>query len=171
MSYVSHIAKFPARPVSPSKSANQSIGSGSSGILRSFGKPAKGNPVGLPKERDRFQQIRHPRMRVRVGWKWRNCVKNRRRGPASVPVEEVTGRCGRGPRAEVSSQTEEFPVNAAFLLVTTAWLAGADQPAPAVVQADPPAATSSCCGGGCGGGCGHGFLDKFRGLFHRDCCE
>jgi len=62
-------------------------------------------------------------------------------------------------------------VNAAFLLVTTAWLAGVDQPAATVVQADPPAATSSCCGGGCGGGCSHGFLERFRGLFHRDCCE
>jgi hypothetical protein len=61
-------------------------------------------------------------------------------------------------------------VNAAFLLVTTAWLAGADQPAPPAAQVNPPAATNSCCGG-CGGGCGHGFLEKFRGLFHRDCCE
>ncbi len=63
-------------------------------------------------------------------------------------------------------------MNAAFLLVTTAWLAGADQPAAPAATADPPAATASCCGGGCGGGCGHGFLDRLRGLFqHGDCCE
>jgi len=70
----------------------------------------------------------------------------------------------------LSSQTEEFLVNAAFLLVTTAWLAGADQPAPSAATVDPPAATASCCGD-CGSGCGHGFLEKFRGLFHHDCCE
>jgi hypothetical protein len=63
-------------------------------------------------------------------------------------------------------------VNAAFLLVTTAWLAGADQPAPpAAPVANPPAASSSCCGD-CGGGCGHGFLERLHGLFHHDgCCE
>ena len=63
-------------------------------------------------------------------------------------------------------------MNAAFLLVTTAWLAGADQPAAPAAKADPPAATSSCCGGDCGGCCGHGFLERLRGLFQRNnCCE
>ena len=85
-------------------------------------------------------------------------------------------------------------MNAAFLLVTTAWFAGADaaptkppekiespkgNAAPALVTAD-----GGYGGGGCGGcecdsgcdDCGHGWKHRLRGLFHRnkgcDCgCE
>ncbi len=78
-------------------------------------------------------------------------------------------------------------MNAAFLLVTTAWIAGADAPPPA---APPPAAApvysvghGGCAGGGCGtcggcttcGGCdscceSEGLLSKLKGLFHRNDC-
>jgi hypothetical protein len=83
-------------------------------------------------------------------------------------------------------------VNAAFLLVTTAWVAGAEAPADQK-QAAPPAQTApapvysvgagcSGCGGcdSCGCGCGYeseGLFSKLKGLFHRgggDCgcgCE
>jgi hypothetical protein len=48
-------------------------------------------------------------------------------------------------------------VNAAYLMLTTAWLAGAD-PAPAAVAAPPVAGpvVSAPIGGGCGGGCNSG---------------
>jgi hypothetical protein len=73
-------------------------------------------------------------------------------------------------------------VNAAFLLVTTAWFAGADaaQTKPAEKPA-PPVATSpavaTSCGTDCGGDCGcesgfQGFLSRLRAHFHRnDCCD
>jgi hypothetical protein len=53
-------------------------------------------------------------------------------------------------------------VNAAFLLVTTAWLAG-----------DVPATpTASACSGGCDTCARHHFRERLRGLFQRnDCCE
>jgi hypothetical protein len=67
-------------------------------------------------------------------------------------------------------------VKIAVLLVTTAWLAGADQPpagkpgAPAPGPA--PAVVShgggACCDNACDD-CGGGFLSRLRGLFHRDC--
>jgi hypothetical protein len=63
-------------------------------------------------------------------------------------------------------------VNAAFLLVTTAWLAGADA-APTAAPATPPAATSSCTGD-CGACCDHeGLWSKLKGRLHHgdDCCE
>ncbi len=88
-------------------------------------------------------------------------------------------------------------MNAAFLLVTTAWFAGAD---PALTTTTAPAATSGgavasapltgalgtggCCGGGAysgvGGGCGcevqcckQGCLQKLKARMHRNncCCE
>src|SRR6185437_14735058 len=87
-------------------------------------------------------------------------------------------------------------VNAAFLLVTTAWFAGADAApanptAPTVTTAAPMAAPigGSCCGGSGssyggsygGGGCGcceavqcckPSCLDKLRARFQRNsCCE
>jgi hypothetical protein len=84
-------------------------------------------------------------------------------------------------------------VNAAFLLVTTAWFAGADanptKPPekiknPPVTNTAPLATGGSCGGGDCGGDCGcdacdecgHGLRHKLRGLFrrHNDCdcgCE
>ena len=78
-------------------------------------------------------------------------------------------------------------MNAAFLLMTTACLAGADAAAPAPAPANPaPAAapvysvgTGGCGGGGCsscgtcGGGCdtcggeSEGFLSKLKARFHR----
>jgi hypothetical protein len=74
-------------------------------------------------------------------------------------------------------------VNAAYLVLTTAWLAG-DAPA---APAPPPAApvVSAPAGGGCGGGCGsavdnccdsgrQGFCARLKAKFHRsnDCgCE
>jgi hypothetical protein len=69
-------------------------------------------------------------------------------------------------------------VNAAFLLVTTTWIAAADPaPAPAHPVPAPVAVTSSCggdcnagcCDSGCDEGCGHRLLGRLRGLFHRDC--
>lgn len=62
-------------------------------------------------------------------------------------------------------------MNAAFLLVTTAWLAGADA-APAAPAA-APATTSACCGNPCDS-CGgaHAWKSKFSGMFNHGCgCE
>jgi hypothetical protein len=78
-------------------------------------------------------------------------------------------------------------VNAAFLLVTTAWLTGAD-PAPTAAPAAPAPVVSSAnyggagcgCSGGCGDTCGDtgcgcgGLFGKLKGRFHHggDCgCE
>lgn len=81
-------------------------------------------------------------------------------------------------------------MNAAFLLVATSWLAGAD-PAPAAGHVAPvasgaPVASSSCCGGGCNAccdtcntccdsccheSCFSRWAGKLRGLCHRDCCD
>jgi hypothetical protein len=76
-------------------------------------------------------------------------------------------------------------VNAAFLLVTTAWIAGADTAAPAAPTTPPPAAaapvhsvgTGGCasCGGctscGCDTGCEHESLfSKLKARFHRGDC-
>lgn len=80
-------------------------------------------------------------------------------------------------------------MNAAFWLVTTAWIAGADTApsaaprAAAPAPAAPVAAYSGCSGcggdcGGCGGGCvesccGHeSWWSRLRGRMHRhSCCE
>jgi hypothetical protein len=81
-------------------------------------------------------------------------------------------------------------VNAAFLLVTTAWLAGADAAPPAAAPAAPaapavaPAAPcSSCANGSCGSTCSSGccntccekehFLKRLMGHFHHkdECCD
>jgi hypothetical protein len=76
-------------------------------------------------------------------------------------------------------------VNAAFLLVATAWATGADAPPPAAAQAPaaPVAAVpnGSCCGGGCGGGCGcdsccndccckPSLCERIKAHFHKSCC-
>jgi hypothetical protein len=72
-------------------------------------------------------------------------------------------------------------VNAAFLLVTSAWLAGQAppppaQPIPSPAPAPPMAVASNgccepACNNGCGDGCGGGgFLSRLRGLCHRDRC-
>ena len=75
-------------------------------------------------------------------------------------------------------------MNAAFLLVTTAWIAGADTAAPAAPTTPPPAAaavhsvgTGGCasCGGctscGCDTGCEHESLfSKLKARFHRSDC-
>jgi hypothetical protein len=64
-------------------------------------------------------------------------------------------------------------VNAAFLLVTTAWLAGAD--AAPTAAPEKPAVTTSSCTGDCGACCDahEGFWTKLKGRFHRgdDCCN
>lgn len=72
-------------------------------------------------------------------------------------------------------------MHAVFVLMTSAWMAGADPaPPPAAPPVAAPAA-GACCGGGCGG-CGdvccekEGFFHKCRKKFgHRhkkdDCCE
>ncbi len=79
-------------------------------------------------------------------------------------------------------------MNAAFLLVTTAWIAGADAAAPPAKPTPQPAApvysvgTGGCTGGGCGGcdscgdcGCdsghGGGLFSKLKARLHRsdDC--
>lgn len=78
-------------------------------------------------------------------------------------------------------------MNAAFLLVATSWLAGAD-PAPAAGHVAPVASGapvgSSCCGGGgynaccdtccdscCHESCLSRLCGKLKGLFHHDCCD
>src|SRR5262249_27308232 len=81
--------------------------------------------------------------------------KRGRRRPAVFP-------CGRGcrplrPRPSAGvDPIRRFIVNVAFLVVTTAWLAGAEPPPPAAkpvpVPPPAPAASSACCDD-CG--CGH----------------
>ncbi len=99
-------------------------------------------------------------------------------------------RPGPGTRADISP-LEVSKVNAAFLMLTSAWLAGAD-PAPPAAQAAPAApavvATGNSCGGcgaTCGDSCGDpccengrrkllgGLFGRLKGRFHRanDCCE
>jgi hypothetical protein len=71
-------------------------------------------------------------------------------------------------------------VNAAYLLLTSAWLAGADAApaAPAPAASTPVVASGSCCGnsGGCSScadSCGCEkvkFWDKWKGKFHKNDC-
>ena len=69
-------------------------------------------------------------------------------------------------------------MNAAFLLLTSAWMAGADA-APAPAAAPATVAGSSCCGGcgtSCDTGCGRKLFTgalraRLSGLFHKDCCD
>src|SRR5438270_4739362 len=83
------------------------------------------------------------------------------------------------PRPFANASLEEVSlVNAAYLLLTSAWLAGADAApaAPAPVASAPVVASGSCCGGG--GGCSScassgdtcgcekvKFWDKWKGKF------
>lgn len=73
-------------------------------------------------------------------------------------------------------------MHAAFLMMTTAWLAA--DPAPAAAPAAPAPAASACCGGSCGSGCNtccepccekEHFLKKcFKRFHHKNdcgCCE
>jgi hypothetical protein len=65
-------------------------------------------------------------------------------------------------------------VNAAFLLVTTAWMTG--QPAAAPVHAGPGPAVQACGSSCCQDSCNEGFCqrlkDRLRGAFQRDnCCD
>lgn len=61
-------------------------------------------------------------------------------------------------------------MNAAFLLVTTAWLSGADA-APDAKPAAPAHAAAPCASCGDCDGCGeHKLRDKLRGWFKRDDC-
>ncbi len=75
-------------------------------------------------------------------------------------------------------------MNAAFLLLTSAWLAGQAAPPPPAKPAPPPAPApmasgaccdsgAGCCDSGCDSGCGGGLFARLRGLFHRhdDCCD
>jgi hypothetical protein len=67
-------------------------------------------------------------------------------------------------------------VNAAFLLVTTALLAGADGQPPAKPAPAPAAVASGGCNScnscnDCNDCGGHKWRDKMRGWFHRDCDE
>lgn len=67
-------------------------------------------------------------------------------------------------------------MNAAFLLLTSAWMAGAD-PAPATPAAPAVVAGQSCCGTSCcDDGCGRKLFNgalraRLAGLFHKDCCD
>jgi hypothetical protein len=86
------------------------------------------------------------------------------------------GRHGPGPE---SNPNGGILVNAAFLLVTTAWLTGADpvpvQAAPAAkaapaMAAPAPAMVAAPAGGDCGScetACCESFGHRFRGLFTR----
>jgi hypothetical protein len=70
-------------------------------------------------------------------------------------------------------------VNAAYLMLTTAWLAGAD-PVP-VTPAPAAPVVAAPIGGGCGGGCGcatdaccekEGLFARLKAKFHKnECCE
>ena len=67
-------------------------------------------------------------------------------------------------------------MNTAFVLVTTAWLAGADAQTPEAKPAPPPppapVAASGCCDSGCDSCGGHRLFGKLRGMFRRnDCCD
>ena len=61
-------------------------------------------------------------------------------------------------------------VNAAFLLVTTAWLSGADAAPDAKPAAPAPMAAPCASCGDCNSCDGHKLKDKLRGWFHREDC-
>src|SRR4051812_25410814 len=102
------------------------------------------------------------------------CVLNVRDGTVRLPArDEPVGTRGLTPRRSRGG----LLVNAAYLLLTSAWMAGAD-PAPVPVAAPAAAApvvsTGSCCGGGCGqassccDSCGReSFFDRMRGRFSK----
>ena len=62
-------------------------------------------------------------------------------------------------------------MNAAILLVSSAWMAGQT---PDVIIPVHHAHSASCgtnCGDGCHEGFGHRLRERIRGLFQRDCCD
>ena len=61
-------------------------------------------------------------------------------------------------------------MNAAFMLVTTACLAGADSAPPAAPAAPAPAATSACCGNACDSCCEEGCLKRLLNRFRHSSC-
>jgi hypothetical protein len=62
-------------------------------------------------------------------------------------------------------------VNAAFLLVTSAWLAGADA-APAAPAVTATASCSGACDACCDEGFGKRFMGRLKGMWRRDdCCD
>jgi hypothetical protein len=105
-----------------------------------------------------------------------------RRGRACFLQWKVRHRRGHGLRPKFILEGGSI-VNAAFLLVTSAWLAGQAappppaQPAPPYAHAHPapaaPAASSACCDTGCDSCCEGGLLARLRGWFrrHDDCCD
>jgi hypothetical protein len=123
-------------------------------------------------------------------------------GSSTVEIQAQANRhmlwSGRARPGEANLGQTYIPnggilVNAAFLLVTSAWFtcqtpttppATAPAGAPAPVIGTGPAITSSslgCGGGGCGAtgydgcgcdsGCGSSWGGKLRGLFHRNSCN
>src|SRR5262245_21729813 len=79
------------------------------------------------------------------------------------------GLCQRDPE-------EELLVNAAYLLLTSAWMAGAD-PAPAAPAAAAPVVSTGSCCGGCSTSCGNdccrpSLFDRLRSWGRRNnCCD
>src|SRR5205807_1765545 len=87
--------------------------------------------------------------------------KRRAAGPAAEQPAELP--CPAPSRKQPLS--EEYQVNAAFLLMTTAWLAGADGPIGAPVMAPSYGSYGSCSSCGTCGTCGS------CGSACSDCCE
>src|SRR5437762_3305123 len=83
-------------------------------------------------------------------------------------TQQCTGPCRNRPSGDM-------PVNAAFLLVTTAWLAGADADAPAdkaeALKASAAASTSTGCSS-CNSCCEkESFWDRLRNKFRKSSCN
>jgi hypothetical protein len=112
---------------------------------------------------------------------------NERHRPAGCRRGCFPARAGRAPEAK-SHPNGGYLVKVAYLLVTTAWLVGAQavcaQTTPAIGGGDKkdpqvkkevipaPVTVSGDCGGGCcDSGCGGGFFSRCRSLFHRNDCD
>jgi hypothetical protein len=110
---------------------------------------------------------------------------NERHRPASCRCGRSPARAGPAPEAK-SHPNGGYLVKVAYLLVTTAWLVGAQaacaQTTPAIGggdKKDPPIKKEVIPApvtvyGDCGGGCcesGGGFWSRCRGLFHRNDCD
>jgi hypothetical protein len=88
-------------------------------------------------------------------------------------VSQTGPRGARGPEPK-SFLLGGYLVKVAILLVTTTWLAGAEQappaaPAPKAPAAVAPAPAPGPCCNVCDDCCHPSLLDKLRGLFHRSC--